>query len=135
MLTKKYENYLFKLNFIDIRSRYNIGKFMYIDVEGNEKMKISGIGSYTNYYNIKNVKCKNKDTESKKYDTIQINKSTAMNINEKGNSFDISKLKQKLMDETTEDLSKSRIEKIKSQIKNKTYSIDPDELAKIILNI
>lgn len=96
-------------------------------------MKISNINNYMNYKsNNINIK-KNDVTKSKKFDTIQINKS-AREINE-NQTPDINTIKKQLLSDINIDHNVDRIEQIKQQIENNTYDVNTKELAQILLNL
>lgn len=97
-------------------------------------MKITNINNYMKYSNNASKIKKNEVLVSKKFDTIQINKNSLINA-ENNNALDVDKLKSKIVNEVNNENSVNKIEFLKQQINNKTYVVNSDELAKIILNI
>ena len=97
-------------------------------------MKITNISNFMSYNNNTSKIKKNDVVVSKKYDTIQINKNNIINA-ENNSASDVDKIKNKIANEVKSETSADKIEFLKQQINNKTYVVDSEELAKIILNI
>lgn len=103
--------------------------------ERNEvNMKITNISNFMGY-NSNISKAKKQDLGvSKKYDVIQINKNKFLN-NENNNSLDIDKLKNKIVDEIKNESKAGKLEFLRQQIKNDSYVVSSEELAKIMLDL
>lgn len=97
-------------------------------------MKITNISNFMGY-NSNISKAKKQDLGvSKKYDVIQINKNKFLN-NENNNSLDIDKLKNKIVDEIKNESKAGKLEFLRQQIKNDSYVVSSEELAKIMLDL
>ena len=97
-------------------------------------MKITGIGNFMSYKNNSpNIK-KNEVNKSRNFDTIQINRKT-IGTCEDNTSIDIEKIKNKIINDLNNDYNTDKVDIIKKQIENKTYNLNTEELAKILLDI
>ena len=97
-------------------------------------MKITNVSNFISYNSNTSKIKKNDVTVSKKFDTIQINKNNLVNV-ENSNSLDVEKLKNKIVNEINDESNVDKIEFLRQQINNKTYIVDSEELARIMLSI
>jgi len=97
-------------------------------------MKITNISNFMSYNNNTSKIKKNDAVVSKKFDTIQINKNNIINA-ESSNVLDVDKLKNKIVNEIDNEDNANKIEFLRQQINNKTYVVNSEELAKIMLSI
>lgn len=97
-------------------------------------MKITNVSNFMSYNNNTSKIKKNDAVVSKNYDTIQINKINIIN-SESNNALDVDKIKNKVVSEISNENSVDKIEFLRQQINNKTYVVDSEELARIMLNI
>ena len=97
-------------------------------------MKITNVSNFMSYNNNTSKIKKNDVVSSKKFDTVQINKNNIINA-EINNVLDVDKLKNKIVNEINNENSVDKIEFLKQQINNKTYVVNSEELAKIMLDI
>ncbi len=97
-------------------------------------MKITNVSNFISYNSNTSKIKKNDVAVSKKFDTIQINKNNLVNV-ENSNSLDVEKLKNKIVNEINDESNVDKIEFLRQQINNKTYIVDSEELARIMLSI
>lgn len=97
-------------------------------------MKITNVSNFMSYNSNTSKIKKNDIAVSKKFDTIQINKNNLVNV-ENSNSLDVDKLKSKIVNEINDESNVDKIEFLRQQINNKTYIVDSEELARIMLSI
>lgn len=97
-------------------------------------MKITNVSNFMSYNSNTSKIKKNDVAVSKKFDTIQINKNNLVNI-ENNSSLDVDKLKNKIVNEINNESNIDKIEFLRQQINNKTYVVDSEELARIMLSI
>lgn len=97
-------------------------------------MKITNVSNFMSYNNNTSIIKKNDAIVSKKFDTIQINKNNIINA-ESNNVLDVDKLKNKIVNEINNEDNANKIEFLRQQINNKTYVVNSEELAKIMLSI
>ncbi len=97
-------------------------------------MKITNVSNFMSYNNNTSKIKKNDAVVSKKFDTIQINKNNIINA-ESNNVLDVDKLKNKIVNEINNEDNANKIEFLRQQINNKTYVVNSEELAKIMLSI
>ena len=124
------------LFFIFIKLYYKTVDIIFKNVicEGIDVMKITNISNFMSYNNNTSKIKKNEAVVSKKFDTININKSNIINA-ESSNALDVDKLKNKMVNEINQENSTDKIEFLRNQISNKTYVVNSEELAKLILSI
>ncbi len=97
-------------------------------------MKITNVSNFMSYNNNTSKIKKNDVVVSKKFDTIQINKNNIIN-SESNNILDVDKVKNKIVNDISNENNVDKIEFLRQQINNKTYVVDSEELARIMLNI
>ena len=97
-------------------------------------MKITNISNFMSYNNNTSKIKKNDVVDTKKFDTIQINKSNFITV-ENNNSLDVDKIKNRITSEINSENNADKIEFLRQQINNKTYVVNSEELAKIMLEI
>lgn len=91
-------------------------------------MKINNIKNVSNYKRNTYTK-KDKKVESGKFDSILISRS---NKNE-DSSFEVTKMKSRIMNNISSDISAERFTAIKRQVNNGEYEINAENLADILL--
>lgn len=95
-------------------------------------MKIQNINNnnYINYKNNPNYVKKEKNIKENKYDVIDIKSKT---IKDEDKSISPQMIKRKLISEINQETDADKINRIKESIKNKTYSIDVEEIVNKLL--
>lgn len=91
-------------------------------------MKIQNINKYINYNTNSNIVKKETPKKTEKYDAIEIK-----NIHNKNKDIKLNNIKKNIVSDINRETDTNKIEKIKESIKNNTYNIDSNEIAKKML--
>jgi len=98
-------------------------------------MKIQNINNYINYNSNKKLTKHEEVAKNKNFDVIEINKDNAIKDKDKNKgNINYDDIKNNIVSDIKKETNSDKVDRLKESIKNKTYSVDVDEIVKILLD-